>query len=249
MDMWKFFDITHRHHRICNPLTVEKLDELCALAVLSAGVRVLDIACGKAELLVRLARRYDIKGVGVDLSPYCIRDAEEKRHRQAPGGDLEFFCLDGAEYRPEKPGSFDLAICLGASWIWEGHRGTLRALKQMTRPGGLIMAGEPFWAKEPPRDYLDAMNINYEDFGTHHGNTVTGCDEGLTFLYALVSSPDDWDRYEGLQWYAATEYARSNPGDPDLPELMERVNRSRESYLRWGRDCLGWAVYLFRKPS
>ena len=162
---------------------------------------------------------------------------------------MEFFCLDGAEYRPEKPGSFDLAICLGASWIWEGHRGTLRALKQMTRPGGLIMAGEPFCAKEPPRDYLDAMNINYEDFGTHHGNTVTGCGEGLTFLYALVSSPDDWDRYEGLQWYAAAEYARSNPGDPDLPELMERVNRSRESYLRWGRDCLGWAVYLFRKPS
>ncbi|HOL16042.1 MAG TPA: class I SAM-dependent methyltransferase, partial [Bacillota bacterium] len=65
----------------------------------------------------------------------------------------------------------------------------------------------------------------------------------------VVSSPDDWDRYEGLQWYAAAEYARSNPNDPDLPELMERVNRSRESYLRWGRDCLGWAVYLFRKPS
>jgi len=32
MDMWKFFDITHRHHRFCNPISVEKLDELCALA-------------------------------------------------------------------------------------------------------------------------------------------------------------------------------------------------------------------------
>lgn len=56
----------------------------------------------------------------------------------------------------------------------------------------------------------------------------------------MVSSPDNWDRYEGLQWYAAAKYARSNPGDPDLPEQMERVNRSRECYLRWGRDCLGW---------
>ena len=111
------------------------------------------------------------------------------------------------------------------------------------------MAGEPYWAKEPPREYLEAMNINYEDYGTHHGNTATGCDEGLTFLYTVVSSPDDWDRYEGLQWYATAEYARSNPGDPDLPEQMERVNRSRECYLCWGRDCLGWAAYLFRKPS
>jgi ubiquinone/menaquinone biosynthesis C-methylase UbiE len=93
MDMWKFFDITHRHHRFCNPISVEKLDELCALAGLSAGASVLDIACGKAELLVRLAGRYEIKGVGVDLSPYCIHDAEEKRHRLAPGADLEFFCL------------------------------------------------------------------------------------------------------------------------------------------------------------
>ncbi|HOL16495.1 MAG TPA: hypothetical protein PLZ49_09975 [Bacillota bacterium] len=46
-----------------------------------------------------------------------------------------------------------------------------------------------------------------------------------------------------------TKPSRFNPGDPDLPELMERVNRSRECYLRWGRDCLGWAAYLFRKPS
>lgn len=249
MEIWKFFDITHRYHLICNPLTVEKLDELSALAELSAGSRVLDIACGKAELLVRLAGRYKIRGVGVDLSPYCIRDAEEKKAREAPESDLEFICLNGADYRPEQPGSFDLAVCLGASWIWEGHRGTLRALKQMARPGGLILVGEPFWIKKPPQEYLAAQNISYEDYSTHQGNAATGCEEGLTFLYAIASSQDDWDSYEGLQWYAAARYARSHPEDPDLPVLMERVESSRDSYLRWGRDCLGWAAYLFSKPA
>lgn len=29
----------------------------------------------------------------------------------------------------------------------------------------------------------------------------------------------------------------------------DMLNRSRECYLRWGRDCLGWTAYLFRKPS
>lgn len=111
------------------------------------------------------------------------------------------------------------------------------------------MAGEPFWSKEPPQEYLDAQKMKYDQSGTHHGNVTTGCEEGLLFLYAVVSSPDDWDRYEGLQWPAAVKYARAHPGDPDLPELMERVRRSRDSYLRWGRDCLGWAAYLFRKPS
>ena len=29
----------------------------------------------------------------------------------------------------------------------------------------------------------------------------------LHLAYAIVSSRDDWDRYEGLQWYATEEYA------------------------------------------
>jgi len=26
MDMWKFFDITHREHIVCNPSSIEKLE-------------------------------------------------------------------------------------------------------------------------------------------------------------------------------------------------------------------------------
>jgi hypothetical protein len=123
----------------------------------------------------------------------------------------------------------------------------LRTLKGMTKPGGLIIVGEPFWIKEPLPEYLAREEMKKEDFSTHHGNVLMAEEENLLFLYAVVSSTDDWDRYEGLQWYAAAEYARSHPDDPDLPVIMERVSRSRESYLRWGRDCLGWAIYLFRK--
>ncbi len=248
MDLWRFFDITHRYHRLCNPMTLEKMDELVGLLRLSRGAEVLDIACGKAELLIRLAAMYGITGVGVDLSPYCVEEANRKRLQRTPDANLEFVCLDGAEYQPDKPESFDLAMCIGASWVWNGHRDTLLALAEMTKPGGLIMVGEPFWEKEPPKEYLDFERIKQEDFATHHGNVLIAEDEGLTFLYSAVSSLDDWDRYEGLRWYAAAEYVRTHPCDPDLPKITERVTRSRESYLRWGRDCLGWAIYLFRKP-
>jgi SAM-dependent methyltransferase len=248
MERWKFYNIIHRNHRLWNPMSVEKLDEVCDLLNLRHGARVLDIACGKAELLVRLAERFDIAGVGVDLSPYSIRDAASKGSQRAPGAALEFICLDAAEYQPDEPQSFDLTMCIGASWIWKGHRGTLRALKDMTKPGGLVMAGEPFWIKEPPQEYLASEGMKYEDFSTHHGNIIIGEEEGLMFLYSVVSSPDDWDRFEGLHWYSAAEYARTHPDDPDLPEIMERVASYRNSYLRWGRDCLGWAIYLFRKP-
>ena len=57
MDIWKYFDITHRDHVVCNPISVEKVDELVRLFDLPACARVLDIACGKAEILVRTAEQ------------------------------------------------------------------------------------------------------------------------------------------------------------------------------------------------
>ncbi|MFC1935972.1 class I SAM-dependent methyltransferase, partial [Chloroflexota bacterium] len=57
------------------------------------------------------------------------------------------------------------------------------------------------------------------------------------------------DRYEMLQWFAADEYAAANPNDPDLLEIQEKMAHAREVYLRWQRETLGWALYLFRKPA
>ena len=65
-------------------------------------------------------------------------------------------------------------------------------------------------------------------------------------MHTLVSSKDDWDRYESLQWQATTDYVRAHPDDPDLPELLERVAKDKASYLRWGRDTVGWSIYVFR---
>jgi hypothetical protein len=63
-----------------------------------------------------------------------------------------------------------------------------------------------------------------------------------------VSNGDEWDRYETLQWRAAARYAQAHPEDPDVPELLDRVEHSRREYLRWARTILGWSLYLFTKP-
>jgi SAM-dependent methyltransferase len=233
---------------ICNPPSLAKLDELIGLLKLEPGSAVVDIACGKAEMLVRLAESYDIRGVGVDLSPYAIRDAEELKRQRVPDSSLEFVTMNGADYHKQDTEKFDLSMCLGASWIWDGHRGTLRAMMDMTKPGGIVMVGEPFFAQEPSEEYLAAEGFSRDDFSTHYGNVQIGKEEGLTPIYAMVSNHDDWDRYETLQWYAVDEFARNNPDDPNLPEIQMRSSQAREIFLRWGRDGFGWAIYLFRKP-
>ena len=249
MDIWKYYDVTHAKHVYCNPMSSEKFERFIELLRLPPGARVIDIACGKGEFLVRLAARYHVSGVGIDISPYFVRDSELKFASRSPGGTCEFINMDGADYEPEDRESYDCACCFGASWIYKGHEGTLSALNGMVKPGGLVITGEPFWLKEPEEEYLKAEDCDRDTFGTHRSNIETGESLGLTLLYTLVSNPDDWDHYEGLQWHAVERYALENPDDPDLPEIRAKSDEAKEIYLKWGRETLGWAVYLFRKPS
>ena len=248
MDTWKFYGITHADHVVCNPTSTERLDELIGLLDFEPGASVWEAACGKGELLVRLAERRRIRGTGVDMSPYEIAVARERAAARAPAAELILIEGDAAAHPPE-PASADLAVCLGASWIWGGHRGTLRALRGFVKPGGLVLVGEPYWRREPDPGYLVAAELAVGDFSTLHGNVEIAAEEGLALIYALPSRDEDWDRYEFLQLRAAERWALAHPDDPDVDELLSRARRGTDAYLRWGRDTLGWSVYLFRVPG
>jgi hypothetical protein len=140
-------------------------------------------------------------------------------------------------------------MCIGASWVYGGYQDTIRALKKMTKLGGLIMVGEPFWLKEPTKEYLKAEKIKREEFGTHHENVKAGEQEGLKCIYTLVSNHDDWDHYETLQWWAVDDYISVNPDDRDNLELLEKSSPIKEIYLRLGRETVSWAIYLFRNRN
>ncbi|HAU36472.1 MAG TPA: class I SAM-dependent methyltransferase [Phycisphaerales bacterium] len=248
MDTWKFFDITHREHGICNPTSEEKLARLVELLRLPANARVVDIACGKGEFLIRLAEAYGARGMGIDISPFFIAEADRRLKARAPSSGIAFTRMNGADFKPDPPHGFDVASCIGASWIFGGHAGTLEAMIRMARPGGWVIVGEPYWRHEPSGEYLEASGCAKENFGSHASNAQAGERLGLELVHTIVSNLDDWDRYEGLQWFSTAEYARAHPDDPDLAEVVERVGKARTAYLRWGRDALGWAIYMFRTP-
>ena len=248
MDKWKYFDITHKHHVFCNPMSEEKFERFCQLLNLPKDTRILDIACGKGEVLVRLAEKYGISGVGVDISPFFINNCKKKHLERVPESDLSFIELDGAKYRPESGELFDVAMCLGASWIFEDHTGTLKALKQMTKSGGLVIVGEPFWLKEPDAEYLEVTSMNRDSFRPHEENVYQGEEMGLTCLYTLLSNKDDWDHYETLQWWTVDDYIRSHKDDPDNQELLKKTKTAKDIYLKWGRNTISWGIYIFRNP-
>jgi SAM-dependent methyltransferase len=247
MERWKYFDIVHRDHVFWNPLSEAKVDELISLLRPAARGRVLDIACGAGEFLRRVVTYWQAEAVGVDASPSCVALARDRLGQAGLGVRTQVLEMDGAAYEAP-PESFDVSCCLGASWIWRGHAGTLAALSRWTKPGGMVLVGEPYWRKEPTPAYLEASGTTREGFTTHAKNVTAGTAAGLRFLHSIVSSEDDWDRYEGLHCFAAERYARANPDDPDVPELLTRTAQYYNAYLQWGRSELGWATYLFLKP-
>jgi len=246
MDTWKFYDITHREHMICNPTSEEKLARLVELLRLPTHAQVVDIACGKGEFLIRLAEAYGVRGVGIDISAFHVADAERTLKARASNAGVTFTQMDGADFQPDEPQSLDLASCIGASWVFGGHANTLEALTGMVKPSGWVVVGEPYWRQQPSDECLEAYGCTREDFGGHHSNSEAGEQRGLDLVHTIVSSQDDWDTYEGLQWFATAEYARAHPDDPDLADLVERVSKAKADYLRWGRDTIGWSIYVFR---
>ena len=89
--------------------------------------------------------------------------------------------------------------------------------------------------------------MSHARFATHLENVEIGERLGLRLLHSIVSSQDDWDRYEGLQRRACQRWARAHPDHPDVTELQS--TDSRDAYLRWGREELGWVLYLFLKAA
>ena len=96
--------------------------------------------------------------------------------------------MNGADFKDNEPHSFSLASCIGASWIFGGHAGTLDALVSMVEPGGWVIAGEPFWLKEPCEEYLEASGAELEGFGTHASNVEAGERRGLDLVHTFVSN-------------------------------------------------------------
>jgi hypothetical protein len=124
----------------------------------------------------------------------------------------------------------------------------LDALKGFARPGGLVVFGEPHWVQEPPAAYLESEGLKREDFGTLEGNHETARRAGLSLVWMRGSSPQDWDRYEMLQTASLDLFEREQPDHPDLPESRRKLMAGKEAYLRWGRDCTGFALWVFRTP-
>ena len=238
-----FFAVAERDHLIQNPTTPQKILQLGSQLGLDRTTRVLDVAAGKCGPAVLLASEFGCRITCVERAPEFV-DAARARIREAGVDDrIELLHLDALEISPE-PATYDVVMCLGASFIWEGLDRTLEALIPIAVPSGNVVVGEPYWRTWPLTDGTDDEGF------TSLRETVRRFESArLVVTGVIASSEDDWDAYESLHWRALEEWLRANPDDPDAPDIRQRHETYRDRYLTTQRDSLGWAIFAGRKPT
>jgi SAM-dependent methyltransferase len=246
MDHAKFSTIAHAQHELCNPIEPATLEAATARLGLPGGSRVLDAGCGKAALLIRLAERDGAIGVGVDTNAAFLAAGRAEAARRGVKERITLHEVEAACFVSES-GAFDLGICIGATHAFGGYGETLRALARWVRPGGHLLVGEGYWRRAPDPGYLALLGATSGDYLDHDGNVALGAGAGLAAAGAWESSLVDWDRYEDLYARTIEEYVVAHPEDPDTPAMRDRIRTWRDGYRRWGRDTLGFGLYLFRR--
>lgn len=248
MNHQKYVAIAHRDHDYCNPLSSAKFERLLDLLPLDEGSRVLDLGCGRAELALRIIERFGSTVIAIDHSSHMLDAARERAEWTGALGRLHLDDTDIRDFRAD-PETFHLTVMLDAGGIPGGMPGICQKLRGWTRAGGYVLVGVSYWKRKPAGELVALLGGREREILDHHGNVQAGVECGLVPMHAATASDDEWDEYEWKFCRSIERYVREQPEDPDGLAMLDRVRRWRDAYLRFGRDALGFAAYLFYRPG
>ncbi len=228
------FEPLHFQQDILNPMSDAELERVMEALAVRPGMRLLDIACGHGEMLLRFAQRYRIDAIGLDESPWVIVRAAQRTARRRLVGTVRWWLGSGTE-APRGP--FDVVTCIGASWIWHGFAGTVAAVGDRVRPGGRVAVGDL-----RARDDVDGP----PGILTRRDQIAVIEAAGLVPIGEFVSADASWTAYQQRILANAEAYALATPGDP-LRDRRQMAAEWLDDHRR-DRERLVWSVWVAERP-
>ncbi len=246
MNFFDLVNISEQFMEIVNPSNPENIIRFGKELGLEKGSQVIDFGCGFGESLVLWAEEFGITGVGIDIREYACDRAKEKIAAKGFSDRLQIYCANASEFEFE-PNSFDVATCLGATFIWGGFGSSIGEMKRALKPKGRIGIGELTWLNDTvPVDYGQRREEIHKEFDLYKFAQR----EGFAFSGVIRSSRADWDRYETDNWKGLLHWLAENASHPEWDEVESHFRQVQEDYLQFGRQNLGWALYaLVEKPQ
>jgi SAM-dependent methyltransferase len=231
-----------------NPITPGTFETVLGLLPLGPDDRALDVGCGRGELLIRLAERFGLSGLGVDAAEEQVVAARARAAARVPGAGLRFEAVDAAAL-DEAAGSYALAACVGSTHAFGGLDETLARLRPLVRPDGLLLIGEGFWALPPTPAFLDSLGgASADDLTDYTGLLAAGERHYLSPVYATTVSVQDWEHYEWVNILRVDDYVRRHPDEAGIELLQARLASARRRRELAGAhgETLGFALLVWR---
>lgn len=236
--------LAHADHPVAAPLDDDSVRRLLEHAVPGEDARVLDLGCGGGEWLLRaLASKPRLRAEGVDVSERALEHAREAARG---AGVLERLVLhhgDAAEFAAPHP--FDLVISVGAAHAFGGLPATLAAARKHLAPGGRVLVGDGFWAREPSPEAVGMLG-ELSDLPTTVDRVVA---DGWIPVHGHVSTRRELDDYEWAWTGSLASWALDHPDDPGSAQALAAASAHRDGWLRAYRDVFGFVCLVLRPAS
>jgi ubiquinone/menaquinone biosynthesis C-methylase UbiE len=244
-----FARIAYETLEVCNGVTKAAIEGAVSHTGLAAGAEVLDIGAGNAAVAIRLAGAFGLRVTAVEMDP-GMADLARVRIAAAGAGDQVTLVEAASADVLARTAPVDLITALGTTDVTGEGRPTpeasFRALRRTLKPGGWLLWGDLVWLSEPPgplRQMVEASNL----YADHAGWQAAARAVGFDVAVADISPQPVFDDYAQGLTTAARRWLDANPAAPEAGRVRMSAGRVR-AMLDYGRDHIGFGLYLLRNP-
>jgi ubiquinone/menaquinone biosynthesis C-methylase UbiE len=126
----------------------EATNALLSLCHIEDAREVLNVGCGIGVGPAYIAKKYDCRAVGVDLSEKMIEWSRRRAREERVESKVEFRVADVLEL-PFEADRFDVVICESVLIFVEDKSRAIRECVRVTKPGGYVGLNEGCWTRQP----------------------------------------------------------------------------------------------------
>lgn len=159
MDRHQFSKIRHSSLNLCSPLLERDVLDMARLIDIAADASLLELGCGKGEVLALACQALGAKGLGVDLPGSLAEELSPLAEKLKSNGVLEFKYQDAADFLSQNQLKYDVVISVGASQAIGGFSNLAATTRKLLKPKGWLLLGELVWRAAPRPELLEALGM------------------------------------------------------------------------------------------
>ena len=208
---------------------------------ISADTKILDLACGKGAVSIKIAQKLKVKVKGIDIIPefvqFCVQKAQEMGV-----GDLCEFTLGDVNEAVKTHTGYDCVVFGAVGDVLGDPAEMLNKLKATIKPGGYILIDDGYLPDEAARE-----NVKYNSgvYHTHSQWMNLFAQAGLVLIEAVsVDETSNLDSDSGMAAITAraNELIERHPDKKDMFEGYIRSQQNEYDDIDGNIVCVTWIL-------